>query len=135
MPDSLLQPAESISRQKEVDKNIAKCDASLNPKRIILPCRIMSSLEVKLRTDFCELFEKNAVVLNPNQSCKYIWPTQANIRSSPSIRSPLNMSPQLNYRFKLTSPEIADICYCVITFHPRGQPIGSVKIYKDLYGY
>ena len=33
------------------------------------------------------------------------------------------------------SPEIADIRYCVITFHPRGRPTGSVKICKDLYGY
>ena len=31
----------------------------------------------------------------------------------------------------LPSPEIADIRYCVITFHARGRPIWNVKIYKD----
>ena len=40
-----------------------------------------------------------------------------------------------NWRYCPSSPEIADIRYCVITFHPRGRPIWSVKIYKDLYGY
>ena len=45
------------------------------------------------------------------------------------------MSVKLVPFLRRLSPEIPDIRYCVITFHPRKRPVGSVKIYKDLYEY
>ena len=56
------------------------------------------------------------------------------------------ISPSKNKLSRKQAPQISDAkiiaiklgtfaIYCVITFNPCGRPIGSVKIYKDLYGY